>query len=608
MRPLRWITALALAMSAFALVMSAQKDQGVARDEVVYMTHGSKYAAWWSGALSGKGMVNEAAITAHFGGPGATANNREHPPLMKTLMGFSEKWFHRELGWAGSIGAYRMPSAAMNGLLIALVFAFASGIWGYAAGVIAALLTLFLPRAFFHAGLAAFDAAMVTMWMATLMAYYRALSSRRWCVALGLVFGLALATKHNAVMLPAVMLAHYVCVSLWAQREALRRPGVKAKMLAAARGLWSTQPWIAPALAVLGPLVLIAVWPWLWFDTLDHMREWMRFHLTHVHYNYEYLGENWNAAPYPWHVPIVTTLLTAPVVTLLAAAFGAGALARRLLRGALDQRLLRGALERRGLRGALERRLLRDARDQQDTGHHDRHAPGLLLVLSAGVAMGPFLLGKVPIFGAEKHWAPAMPAICMLAGIGVVAAVELAALRLLGPGTRLEALAQGRTKSIMAAAVVVIGTLVIAAAAVETAAAHPYALSHYNTLAGGAPGGADLGMNRQFWGYAARGVLPYLNDQASTADQPTTPVYTHDAAPAWGAYRNAGLVSTRLHDAGHETAGISRSKLAIVIHERHFNRHDYLIWEAYETVQPVYVLTFQGVPIVSVYARPTRPR
>jgi len=40
-----------------------------------------------------------------------------------------------------------------------------------------------------------------------------------------------------------------------------------------------------------------------------------------------------------------------------------------------------------------------------------------------------------------------------------------------------------------------------------------------------------------------------------------------------------------------------------VIHERHFLRHDYMIWDVFGTVQPVYVLTFQGVPLVSVYAR-----
>jgi len=40
-----------------------------------------------------------------------------------------------------------------------------------------------------------------------------------------------------------------------------------------------------------------------------------------------------------------------------------------------------------------------------------------------------------------------------------------------------------------------------------------------------------------------------------------------------------------------------------VIHERHFNRHDYLIWRSYGTVQPVFVLRTAGVPIVSVYRR-----
>ena len=51
-----------------------------------------------------------------------------------------------------------------------------------------------------------------------------------------------------------------------------------------------------------------------------------------------------------------------------------------------------------------------------------------------------------------------------------------------------------------------------------------------------------------------------------------------------------GLSSRLYPDAGHEYDGISRSKLAIVIHEKHFNPHDYLIWKSYGTTQPVFVL------------------
>ena len=145
-----------------------------------------------------------------------------------------------------------------------------------------------------------------------------------------------------------------------------------------------------------------------------------------------------------------------------------------------------------------------------------------------------------------------------------------------------------------------IAGIVLLAAATETRAAHPYALTWYNALAGGAPGGADLGMNRQFWGVAVRGVLPDLARLAPTGAQ----VYTHDAAPAWGYYVREKLLPKNLKDAGWEQMGIDRSQLAIVIHEKHFNRHDYMIWQTYKTVQPVLVLRSDGVPIVSVYKRP----
>lgn len=562
----RALWAVLLAVLAFASVMAAQRDQGIVRDEVVYMGHGDKYAAWWGKLFSGERALSEPVITEHFGGPKPTSNNREHPPLMKTLFGFSHKLFSQRLGWLDELSAYRLPSAAMNALLVALVFVFAAGLFGRAAGLIAALTTLLLPRAFFHAGLACFDAAMVTLWMATIMAYYRALSSRLWCLWLGVIFGLALATKHNALLLPGVMGAHYLYLAVRSQVDEWRAPGIKRKFLALWRGIGAVQPLIIPALAFVGPLVLIAVWPWLWFEPFAHLYDWVRFHLDHVHYNFEYLGENWNAAPYPWHVALVTTLFTVPVATILAAICGAGAHVRALI---------------------------------ERTSAAPERAPVLLLSLSALVAVGPFLLGSAPIFGAEKHWAPAVPTLCILAGLGARAASELAVAHL----CRLGVVRERYARAAGWVALGLVGAVVVGASASETLASRPYALSHYNALAGGAPGGADLGMNRQFWGYAARGALPYLNARAGESSGPIK-VYTHDASPTWGWYKRLGLRAGNLDDAGHERGGVTASRFALVVHEKHFNRHDYLIWDVYGTVQPAYVLTFQGVPVVSVYRRP----
>ncbi|HTE52721.1 MAG TPA: glycosyltransferase family 39 protein [Kofleriaceae bacterium] len=575
----RRLIAAALAVAALIAVLATQRHTGIARDEVPYMTSGAKYARWWIDFASLRdGTTSERRITDTFGGAHPTDNNREHPPLMKTLFGLSRILFCDVLGWASELTASRLPTAVLHAAAVAMIFGLGAQLWGSAAGLFAALLFLLMPRALFHAGLATFDAPMVALWLATLLAYHRSLASRWWSIGLAVAFGLALATKHNALMLPGVILPHYAWVAWRRSRVAVgdpaadpssaaARPGRLVRLRGFVRALVRIQPFLVPALAVGGPLVLIAVWPWLWFDTVQHVRDWISFHTHHVHYNFEYLGENYNHPPFPWHVALVTTLFTVPVATLAAAVVGAAHTAARVRRG---------------------------------TAVDPDRAPVLLMALSAAVAMGVFLIPTTPIFGAEKHWAPAMPTFCLLAGAGIISA-----------GDRVwRALVMRRWIPVTGgfarpAGAIAVGLLVASAALSETVAAQPYPLSSYNALAGGAPGGADLGMNRQFWGVAARGALPYLDEHVAPASgQPPVPVYTHDASPAWGLYRRLGLLRAGLPDAGGEERGVQRSRAALVIHERHFARHDIMIWREYGTVQPAFVLTFQGVPLVSVYLRP----
>jgi len=548
-RRARLLVGWALAVVAVVVVMIDQRDVGIARDEVVYIQHGEHYASWWLGLVRLEHGVSAASITQTFGGPSATDNNREHPPLMKTLFGLSERLLHDRLGVADEVTAARLPSAMMHGVAVLVVYLFALELAGLAEAILAALLLLLLPRALFHAGLACFDAPTMTLWFATVYAYGRALDGRAWPWQVGVLWGLALATKHTALLLPFALGVHYLVVG-W-RSDAARAAHGAGKLGAILGHRWR----VIASLAVLGPVTLYAVWPWLWFAPVSHVRDWLAFHLSHVHYNYEYLGRNWNAPRFPWHVALVTTLFTVPVATLAAAAVGGGVWIAGRVRGA--------------------------------------GAPVVLLALSAAASIGPFLLGTTPIFGAEKHWMPALPTICIAAAVGAVWAGRAAA------GRRASE-ARGRGAGIV---VIAVGACLVAASAVEVGVAEPYALTWYNALAGGAPGGADLGMNRQFWGVAARGVLPELVAEAAAPPR-STYVYTHDAAPAWALYQRLQLIPGTLLDAGWEQAGIDRSQLAIVIHERHFNRHDYLIWRSYGTVQPSFVLRAGGVPIVSVYRRP----
>ena len=56
--------------------------------------------------------------------------------------------------------------------------------------------------------------------------------------------------------------------------------------------------------------------------------------------------------------------------------------------------------------------------------------------------------------------------------------------------------------------------VVLAAPLAVTAHSHPFGLSSYVPLVGGTAGGADLGLNRQFWGFTTESLEPYFEANA----------------------------------------------------------------------------------------------
>jgi 4-amino-4-deoxy-L-arabinose transferase-like glycosyltransferase len=556
----RW-TAAALAAGTFLVTLIASTRQGIHRDEAYYMDAGEVYVTYWERTLSGRleSPLSDAAIRPYW------SQNSEHPPLMKLLYGLSWRLFHgcdcageKELhpGLARVEGrhltlplfrettAFRLPTMACFGLLCALVFLFVVEATGSRqAALAAALLTVLQPRAFFHAQTASFDLPAAMWWFATTYAYWRALERGLGAALLcGLAFGLFLATKLQSFFLPLALGAHWLWLGWSRRRERLPWPTVRPLL----------------AMAVVGPLVLYALWPWLWHHPLDRLGAYLKFHWTHVHYNFEYLGRNYNHPPYPWHEPLGMLLTTAPVVLLALATAGIIKLTRE------GWRSLRGRTEA------------------------DPRATGFLLLAAGTVPFAIFLRGTAPIFGETKHWLATMPVLAVCAGIALAALGE--ALAREWSGGRL--LARLQPWALLAAAAV--------PAAVETVRSHPYGLSHYNALAGGAPGGADLGMNRQFWGYSVRGILDWLSERLP----PGARLYLHDwNHDAYELYVRDGLLRPDLVDAGMEDPGVRSSQAALVIHERHFNKYEYMIWNAYGHLRPAHVLTLDGVPLVTVYLR-----
>ena len=354
----------------------------------------------------------------------------------------------------------------MAGLAIWVIYLFGARAFGRRAGIAAAVLFALMPRVFFHSHLACFDVPIATFWVLCTYVHWRAVERRKvlWFLAVGRSCGGLAHTETKAQLLhgffPAVVVPHALFV--WGREIGKSR-----------RALWTKIPWGHVSLAVLGPVVLLLIWPYLWFDTLARLDWWVQFHIHHEYYNIEFLGRNYFGPPSPPSYLPFMVVATVPTVTLFL-----------FFIGAIDR--ARVALGRLSAAG---RAIFRRRDDEARTA--DPRETDLLLFLGFGVAVGPFFLPSTPIFGGTKHWLTAYPFLAIVAGRGF----DIVARQLDRAVEAWSARARHAAEGALAASVVVAPLLV-------TAHSHPFGLSAYVPLVGGTAGAADLGLNRQFWGFA----------------------------------------------------------------------------------------------------------
>ena len=524
-----------LCVAYVALLVFTAPDLGLSRDESFYVHAAKRYASWMSDLATEPGVALERRSIDR-----AWGYNWEHPALMKVA--FAGSWLaqkHWELFTRESL-AFRFPGMLAAGLLLWLIYAWGASVMPRAGAFFAAAAFALMPRVFYHSHLACFDVPIAFFATWTAYAYWRSLEDRRWAPLVGVAFGLAMATKHNSWILPGVFLIHYA----W-----LRRSEVHA-----ARSTGASIAWL-PWMLVLGPLTLVGTWPWVWHDTWHRLSAYAQFHLRHVHYTYEYLGVSYFEPPLPISVPFLMTLFTVSLTTLALA--------------------MLGLYYRRGE--------LRAPWRLQPGARADRRTD----VLWLGCLLAPLLAiawPTSPIFGGTKHWITAYPFMALFSGWGFVAATEQGEL----------AFAMRRPWPTW-----VLGALFLLPSASQTAHSHPFGLSHYTPIAGGVPGAADLGMNRQFWGFTTGSLATWLTEKLPNGGS----VWLCDTtAGAWAMLQADGLVPRNIRAA----RSMNDADYLLVHHEAHFAEVDYQAWVAVGSPKPAHVLLYDGVPIISVYENPSQ--
>ncbi len=551
---------LALGVLTTLLLALGHRDVGYARDEGIYFAASRHYGAWFGDLTREPGK----ALT-QTGRDRRFRINHEHPALLKSAAGISAALLARapaagtsdeELVDTGGVlpimdegAAMRLPAQLMTGVTVALLFV-AAARWGTLfAGLLAAGAFILLPHVQFHAGLHAFDVPVAMAILAVVLAYRRSQHSRRWGLALGVVLGVAIAVKHNALFLgPLLALHHWGALALARWRDGRT----------VSRSQWVSLPLVS--MATLGPLTAIGLWPWLWSDTAARIGEYFTFHRQHAYYNTEFFGQNFNQPPMPVSYPFVMTWATVPTVLLALALLGAAI----------------------ALRADWAR-----ARPEVGTGSFWTPLPaswtrhdGLLFAIMASFPLVLIALPSTPIFGGTKHWITAYPFMALLAARAwTVLWQNVRAPRWWQP--------------------VALG-MVLLPGAISTIDGHPFGMSQYAPLVGGARGAADLGLARGFWGHAIATRLPTLGETLGHRKR----LYVHDVHDlAVLQYRREGRWPENT-----ESVPIARAQAGLLFHELHMATWEYQLWEQLGTAAPIDVVTIDGVPLVSIYAVPDHRR
>lgn len=409
---------------------------GMTCDEPYHVAYGKQLVT----ALrnQGPGFFRPANILRNFdwrpGGPPI------HPPLGNWLLGWTHHLFDPAPNdpLAVSIAGARFAPALAFGLMIFLVGWFTTRTEGPVAGSLAAAATLLVPRLFGHAHLAALDTFTALLFVAAAIAVAEAASPGRGLKGFalaGVVWGLCLLTRlHGLLLLPPVAVWLF-----WRLRL---------------RALAPLAIWL-----VAGGVTLLAGWPWLWIDTVDHLKQYLGTATGRMPIHVFYAGQVWADHEVPRHYAIATFLVTLPLGTLLL-----------------------------GLLGIAARRHVRQS------------PPGFYLLLGAGAFMlAVFSWPRVPVYDGERLFLMVFPLWAVAAGIGGKWLVQRGACVVRNERVAL---------AVVAGLVLVQGVGLIVC--------HPCYLSHYSLLVGGLPGAVRLGFEANYWGDAVtERLLSTVADEAS---------------------------------------------------------------------------------------------
>jgi hypothetical protein len=546
------LAAAVLALLAGVIHLVCLPAQGLTDDDDFYAPAGIRAADWLLELLtSPMSALSSTSIDAAF------AINHEHPPVAKYVFGLAHHVAHDALGWFGALDGARVGTVVF---VVALVWTMVRWLWGPLgpfATVTSVVVLLTMPRFFLHSEVATLDVPVAVMVFLTAAVFERAGDRIGVGIVVGVVFGLAAATKLNApfALLPCLAL---VVAERW---RGIDLADAEPTSPTATLRL-PTMPPSLIAMLVVGPLVFVLVWPWLWPDPIGRLGAYLAFHLRHYPIYLFFEGEIWNDPFAPGRSSLVMAIGSLPLVTVVAAGVGVVVAVEAFLT------LVRGG-------------------ELTEPPARTRARVLTMSLLQAAVSIGVVALAHVPRYGGEKLFMPLFPWVAVLAGVGVDALV--AALRRMG--------ARGRL--VPAVVIVLVGAPGLVGM-VSTSGG--FSLSYYGEAVGGVRGAVARGYERTYYDMADKTLARFLDEHAAGLAVHVAPNHK-EYVRTWRWLRKDGI----LRRGGFVVeANIERADVVVLTHERRWVTYPALR-ERLRGWRVMAEHRVDGVPLWTVYRRPVPP-
>jgi 4-amino-4-deoxy-L-arabinose transferase-like glycosyltransferase len=549
----RALAAIGTFVIVFALLLSLLPSAGLTDDDDFYAPAAKSYAGWLGDVVtSPTSAFTKATIDRAFN------PNHEHPPVAKYAMGIAHAVTHRALGVLGDLDGARSGTSLLAALLCAVLVLLLWRPLGPLVAVAAPLMLLSLPRFLFHAQVATLDVPVAAMVVFTTAFFFWGETSARFAWASGLVFGLAMATKLNApfAVFPATL---YALLGRWRGFSVTGR-GASSKTALHIPPL----PRALVAMAIVGPIVFLAVWPWMWFDTFPRLGAYFGFHLGHYPILNFVGGEVYTKPHAPWHFAFTMAGAAMPLPVVVLGLIGT-------VRALASVRLL---AESARTDGALP-----------DVDEGDRLRA--LLVLQALFAIGIVAFLPVPKYGGEKLFMPFFALFAALAADGARITAE-------SVRTFLPRVAHGPALAV----VVVLALIPGVNGSVDTRGG--YGLSYFSETVGGIRTMVAKGYERTYYDIADKPLARTL-DEMLTSEFPNELRVRFEPnhkeyARTYRWMQRDGVISRRVNLVGD----IKKADVVVLTHERRWSTYPALLDTL--SVKPVlHEKRIDGVPLYTVY-------